>query len=51
MEENLSTSIDLDRLDMAPPYAPLAMPRQILERDRREGVLGALLRLLTARNA
>ncbi|SFG86302.1 hypothetical protein SAMN04488020_104227 [Palleronia marisminoris] len=51
MDQNLNTLNDLDDVDTSPPYAPLAMPRQILERDRREGVIGALLRLLTARNA
>ena len=51
MDEKLNIPNDLDQIDTAPPFAPLAMPRQVLERDRREGVLSALLRLLTARNA
>ncbi|WP_375260649.1 hypothetical protein [Palleronia sp.] len=51
MDEDLNIPTEPDRIDTAPPYAPLAMPRQVLERDRREGMLSALFRLLIARNA
>lgn len=51
MDETLNTRTDMDDIDTSPPNAPLAMPRQVLERDRREGIVSALLRLLTARNA
>lgn len=32
--------------DWLPPEAPLAMPRQILEADRAESVLGWIMRVL-----
>ena len=51
MEENLKLTSGMDHADVNPPYAPLAMPRQGLERDRRDGVIVTLLRLLFARNA
>ncbi len=50
-EDGLKAVTDMDVENMSPPKAPLAMPRQVLERDAREGVLTGLLRLLFTRHA